>query len=421
MKTFELIRGFEIEGKKYEKNQLEKNGIFTIDELPYDYVSDFMNRHAIVGKSNYFGAINNKGIQVIPCKWGNVEIPYNNYFIVQSYLTKKSTYIDLDGKRLNKDFFDEAHLITNGLGLVKDNELYNYVKVSDGNYLDEYGYEAALPFTEGLGAVLDYDTQRWGYIDTTNNYVIDPIYYQVRPFSYGLAAVMNEKEHWGYIDMKGNQVIPFIYDEAYSFSSEGAIVTLNLVSSIIDKDNVVTRILGEDILKDSTDIMVECDNKYPYQIGDEIYFLDYNEEKNYTEFEETRIFDRDNKYGLVDEEDYEITPPIFDYIGEFYDGYAKIKLDGKEGHIDKEGIILLTGTSIINEKLKGIEVYPHIKIENGKIKYVQSIHLYGLKIKGDNLLYCKWFDNPEERSQYLEKNSKYINTNNCVLTKQLHN
>ncbi len=234
MTTFELIRGFEIEGKKYEKNQLEKNGIFTIDELPFDYASDFMNRHAIVGKGNYFGAINNKGKQIIPCKWGNVEIPYNNYFIVQSYLTKKFTYIGLDGKRLNKDFFDEAHLVTNGLGLVKDNGLYNYVKVSDGGYLDEYGYEEALPFTEGLGAVLDYDTQRWGFIDTENNYVIDPIYHRVRPFSYGLAAVMNEKGRWGYIDMKGNQVIPFIYDDAYSFSSEGAIVTLNSVSSIID-------------------------------------------------------------------------------------------------------------------------------------------------------------------------------------------
>lgn len=422
MKTFELIRGFEIEGKKYETNQLEKNGIFTIDEIPFDYVSDFMYKHAIVIKDNYVGAINNKGEQVIPCKWGNVEIPYNNYFIVQSYLTKKFTYIDINGKRINKDFFSEAHPITNGLGLVKEDGLYNYLRASDGEYLDEYGYEDALPFTEGCAAVLDYDTERWGFIDTNNEYVIDPIYVRVRPFCYGLAAVMNEKGLWGYIDLNGKQVIPYIYDEAYSFSDEGAIVTIGDNSSIIDKDNVVKSNFKEaNVFEDSQDVIIECDNKFPYQINDETYFLDYTEENELTEFDEALVFDKDCKYGLTDEEDYEIVAPIYDSIGEFHDGYARVSINGKEGHIDKEGVVLLTGISIVNKEVKGIKVYRHIKAENGDIRYVNSKHIYGVKIQGDNLHYCKWFDNNEDRIKYIENNNEYLNTNNCILTKQLRN
>jgi hypothetical protein len=422
MKTFELIRGFEIDGKKIETKDLENNGIYSINRIPYDYVSDFIRKHAIIMNGDYTGAINDRGQEIIPCKWEDVELPYNDYFIVKSGLTKLYTYIGLDGKKLNGDFFEAAYPITDNLGLVK-NGVYNYIKVPSGEYLDEYGYEKALPFTEGLGAVLDYETNLWGFINTDNNFVIKPRYTKVRPFCDGMAAVMNDDNMWGYIDKTGHQVISFMYDEAYSFSGGSAVVTIQGRSCIIDKKNQVSAVFEEeDLFKDSKDFILENDNKYSWPIEDEMYFLDYKEESDDIDFEEYPIkFDDEDKFGLLDEDDYEISPPIYDEIGDFYDGYAKMKIDGKAGHIDFEGVPLIRGISIATDNISGIKTYSHIKTYKDNISFVTSKHIYGIKIIGDDLNYCKWFDNIKERNKYIEKHKTYINVDNCVITKQLRN
>ena len=47
---------------------------------------------------------------------------------------------------------------------------------------------------------------------------------------------------------------------------------------------------------------------------------------------------KDEKYGLIDEEkEIEIVPCVYDYIGDFQEGFAKVEKDGKRGYINKTG------------------------------------------------------------------------------------
>ena len=60
--------------------------------------------------------------------------------------------------------------------------------------------------------------EKWGYIDTDGNQVIEPQFQEARSFSNGLAAV-KKSGYWGYIDSEGNMVIENIFDGAKEFNS----------------------------------------------------------------------------------------------------------------------------------------------------------------------------------------------------------
>lgn len=91
------------------------------------------------------------------------------------------------------------------------------IRNSDLQYLS-----AALSFHEGMAAVQDSVTYRYGFIDTIGHVSIPAQYYSYRDFSTGKAAVQifkcNEDEpisdlcfKWGYIDKQGKQVSEFVY------------------------------------------------------------------------------------------------------------------------------------------------------------------------------------------------------------------
>ena len=69
----------------------------------------------------------------------------------------------------------------------------------------------------------DYERPQglWGFIDSTEQHIIAPIYDEVRPFNEGVAAVAFESL-WGYIDRSGSYVVKPKYMKAHSFQDEVA-------------------------------------------------------------------------------------------------------------------------------------------------------------------------------------------------------
>lgn len=57
---------------------------------------------------------------------------------------------------------------------------------------------------------------RWGFIDLTGFFVINPVYEEVLPFSEGLAPVRVAKK-WGLIDLGGRMRLPPKWDEVGQF------------------------------------------------------------------------------------------------------------------------------------------------------------------------------------------------------------
>ncbi|MBP3641028.1 WG repeat-containing protein [Parabacteroides merdae] len=80
--------------------------------------------------------------------------------------------------------------------------------------------QAAKNFEEGLAAVIMEG--RMGFINSSNQFVIPPIYKakKLTKFNYGLAPVMIEGKY-GFIDKLGNLVIPNRYEWADSFKDNG--------------------------------------------------------------------------------------------------------------------------------------------------------------------------------------------------------
>ena len=119
-----------------------------------------------------------------------------------------------------------AGLLQNGV--VK----WGYVDTS-GAWVIEPQFNYIRDFSDGLAAVgfpHDNDSAIWGYIDRTGVVVIEPQFAGADPFCEGLAAVVvyeNDAPRFGYIDKTGTMVIRPQFEWAMEFSEGLAAVGTN--------------------------------------------------------------------------------------------------------------------------------------------------------------------------------------------------
>ncbi len=100
-----------------------------------------------------------------------------------------------------------------------------------GAYVVEPRFDDASAFTVGLAAVAEFDgkDRKWGYIDSTGEYAIGPKFSDCGVFAgNGLAPVRvydksgrENTEKWGYIDKTGEFVIEPQFDDAHEFAENG--------------------------------------------------------------------------------------------------------------------------------------------------------------------------------------------------------
>jgi len=81
-------------------------------------------------------------------------------------------------------------------------------------------YVLAFPFLKALlSSISSVSDTRYGYIDKTGNYVIEPKFYGAESFSEGLALVYEKNKGEGFIDKTGEYVIwPIIHLNSVNFA-----------------------------------------------------------------------------------------------------------------------------------------------------------------------------------------------------------
>ncbi len=67
--------------------------------------------------------------------------------------------------------------------------------------------------------------KKYGFVDLSDNWVIDPVYDDVLEFVEGMAAVKKDGK-WGFVDIHGTLVIPALYDYVESFKDGRAYVEI---------------------------------------------------------------------------------------------------------------------------------------------------------------------------------------------------
>lgn len=137
------------------------------------------------------------------------------------------------------DFMDELIEDPDDHGQAVDRFEVLYIDPAGQIVIETGSFVERGRFSEGLAGACDLATGRWGFIDSSGEWQVQPQYRRVRPFSEGLAAVQRPVEGgrrgelWGYINKAGEWVIEAQFDQASSF--EGGVATVEVESELESK------------------------------------------------------------------------------------------------------------------------------------------------------------------------------------------
>ena len=140
---------------------------------------------------------------------------------------------------IHSDFVDNVH-IYRPFVIVRKDGLEGYFNMDKREFITPIHFKKATSLQEDMAAV-SIDGEKWGYIDTTGQMIIEPQWDMVGGFFNGISKVVNDPTgkfkdvtislmptpgKSGYIDKKGAYVIPmeysninmFVYDSTAAFN-----------------------------------------------------------------------------------------------------------------------------------------------------------------------------------------------------------
>mgnify|MGYP001179585168 CR=1 FL=1 len=189
--------------------------------------------------------------------------------------------------------------------------------------------------------------KKWGFIDKEGNEIIKFKYDHVNDFHEGLAAVEIE-DKLGFINQGGREVIPFKFESDQIISrdfSEGlAYVKLNDKLCYINKKGDIvfeTEYGYVDSFSEGRARVTSNGSKEGFinKLGKEVIKCQY---ESCSDFEQGLAFIRLNgKYGCIDTNGVMVIQNIYDNPVRFQEGLAEVMLNNKIGFIDKEGDVVI--------------------------------------------------------------------------------
>ncbi len=230
-----------------------------------DYYTDYQFHDGMLAIQNRqtgkWGFIDTEGNLVIDFLWHGESPRFNHGVVVvgksnsTGVVQRMHTWyiIDKNGDVV-KEFPNTAKVsqFTDGYAYVMQNGMFYYINTLGEQIFDSYRVSYApmgglggftlRPFSDGLVALYNPSTQRWGYADKQGNDVISAVISDAGDFGEGLAPVKfpatdTEAPKWGFIDKEGNVVIaPVFTNRVSSFSNGYAVATLtNNKQAYIDR------------------------------------------------------------------------------------------------------------------------------------------------------------------------------------------
>jgi hypothetical protein len=174
------------------------------------YLSKFSEGLACLMQENgKIGYIDKTGKMVIPAQYSNAH-PFSEGLAAVT-VENKYGYIDTSGKMVIPPQFDNVGPFSEGLAYVESDGNKGFIDKSGKLVIKGEEFLEARGFSEGLAAVWGKN-QKFGYIDKTGAFAIQPQFDRVGDFSEGLAAVQPDRQaSWpgnlSYINQKGEIVI----------------------------------------------------------------------------------------------------------------------------------------------------------------------------------------------------------------------
>lgn len=259
----------------------------------------------------------------------------------------KAGYIDRSGKVVVKptlDFYgnygDEFRD-----GLLLDGVASGPYINTSGKIVLDTGLDRNWEFSDGLAAAMREGENKWGYIDKTGKFAIEPKFESypngyVGSFSDGLARIQVDAKH-GFIDRRGDFVIAPQFVFADDFNEGFAKVAVSGPCRFWDPDNPCP---GSDVYgsRDDKPDYPECKFAFVDKSGKLLAEQDFENARDFSEG--LAAVQKNGKWGFIDKQGKLVIPYQFDRAYSFSDGLARVgkDKDGKSwsftwGYIDKSG------------------------------------------------------------------------------------
>jgi hypothetical protein len=284
---------------------MERSGK-TVITPQFDLAGEFSEGLANVRVGTKSGYINTKGVVAItpqfddagPFRYGRAGVRLGNRF----------GFIDKDGKYISSPDFSWAGQFSGDLAPVRTaNGVMAFVNHS--GKLELVGkVESLLPFGFTAGLAPAASGGKWGFIDATGKWIIDPQFEQAGNFADGLAPVV-VGGRMGYIDSKGKFAVNPQYDFGDEFYEGLAVVTSGGKMGFIDtKGRVVT------------------DAKFLAAA----HFSDG-----------MAAVKTEDGWGFIDRTGKMVVSPKFDSASMFQNGLALVTVGGKEAYVTTAGAFVI--------------------------------------------------------------------------------
>ena len=169
---------------------------------------------------------------------------------------------------------------------------------------------------------------------------------QEKPYLY---PVRNNEDKWGYINSEGEVVIDFIYDYAGFFADGTAVISLNGRYGVIDLE-------GNTVIKPQYDyigyfseglariVQYDADTARHGFIDKDgnVFYKDYFNNNTGDFHDGLAVFEKDLNFGYVDKNGNIVIQPEYFMAYDFSEGLAAVaNEDDKHGFIDKNGNLVI--------------------------------------------------------------------------------
>lgn len=255
-------------------------------------------------------------------------------------------YIDKSGQFAIQPMYDWVSGFSCGYALVRMGSQYTFIDtkghtqssptIDDGT---EFYYNYAVVESDG----------GYGLLNTKFTFTIQPYLYEASE-NIGdnglLAAKMSSGDKWGYMNTSGEQIIQPMYDWADPFKDGGAVVYLNNKCAVIDKKNQYLIPFSDDELYNVGDGIILCWS----QDGEKCSIKDLKGnvvvQPIYAEFGEPvdnkliPAYDKNEKCGYIDYQGNVKIPFNYDAVDPFFEGYAFVKQSDALLCIDTKGQVV---------------------------------------------------------------------------------
>ncbi len=243
-------------------------------------------------------------------------------------------------------------LFSCGLLAVSKDGKWGYIDKT-GNYAIQPKFEYAFNFNPNGIALIIYNN-RYGYIDTSGNFLFEPRFNLARAFDENNSARVYINGKWGVINTSGKLIIEPKYDQVWPFSPEGltAMEVDGKYGFIDENGNEIISPRFTDISNTGKDqVFVKEYGKWgiidisgEYIVTPQYYSVEQVGEN-------VLVAQKDGKFGLINALGQVLAPFIFasisdDYMkGDFYitndhpfsDGFIRVEKGGLYNYLDING------------------------------------------------------------------------------------